>query len=230
MKAKFDCKSALYIMSDDLLGKLAKESAIKNGKKHGLEVKGYVMVPPNTTDFYPFLTKALKSNPDYLHCKLPPGSVALVIKQSRELGYNGYIAYPNPLPANLEKWQGIAGVEASKNFVGVGVTLEEYSPLGLKYHAFWEKESKSTGSSDLAYPMQPYILMVAIERAQSLNPDEVLKVLRTEEFPSFYKYPLKASGEKTFGIKNHMSVPVPYSVVVGKDQVKYLGSVQGVTP
>jgi hypothetical protein len=41
---------------------------------------------------------------------------------------------------------------------------------------------------------------------------------------------LKASGEKTFGIKNHMTVPVPYSMIVGKGQIKYLGSYQEFTP
>jgi branched-chain amino acid transport system substrate-binding protein len=230
MKDKFECKSILYILTDDLVGKIAKENALKYEKTRGLEVKGFLMVPPNTTDFYPFLTKALKSNPDYLHCKMPPGSVALVIKQSRELGYKGHVGYPTGMPSGLEKWQGIAGVEASKGFIAITSAPEEYTPLGLEADALIEKMCPQYGLGDIAYSMQPHILMIAIEKAQSFDPDEILKVLRTAEFHSYVKPALKASGEKTFSIKNHMSVPVYFSMVTGPNQFKYIKGYQIMTP
>ncbi len=230
MKEKFNCKSVLYIMTDDLVGKLAKESAIKFEKKRGLEIKDFVMVPPQTKDFYPFLSKALKSNPDYLHCKVPPGSVALIVKQSRELGYKGHIGYPTSMPGDIAKWQDIAGIEASKGFVGIMVSPEESSPLGVEQDKAYEKNCPNFRSTDMAYSMGPHILLMAIEKAQSFDADEILKVLRTTEFHSFHKIPLKASGEKTYGIKNHMTVPVPYSMIIGKGEVKYLGSYQIHTP
>jgi branched-chain amino acid transport system substrate-binding protein len=230
MKEKFQCKSVLYIQTDDLVGKIAKENALKHEKDRGLDVKGYLMVPPNTKDFYPFLTKVLKSNPDYLHCKMPPGSVALVIKQSRELGYKGHIGYPTGMPGGLEKWQGIAGVEASKGFIAITAATEEYTPLGLESDALIEKMCPQYGTGDIAYSMQPHILKTAIEKAQSLNPDDILKVLRTAEFQSFVKPALKASGEKTFGIKNHMTVPVYFSMLTGPAQYKYLKGYQIMSP
>jgi hypothetical protein len=85
-------------------------------------------------------------------------------------------------------------------------------------------------STDIAYTMQPHVLCLAIEKAQSLDPDEILKVLRTTEFQSFHKVPLKAGGEKTYGIKNNMDVPIPYSMVIGKNQTQFLGSVAIFTP
>jgi branched-chain amino acid transport system substrate-binding protein len=230
MRDKFGCKSVLYIMTDDLVGKIAKEGALKFEKKRALEIKDFVMVPPQTKDFYPFLSKALKSNPDYLHCKVPPGSVALVVKQSRELGYKGYVGYPTSMPGNLDKWQDIAGVEASKGFVGIMVSPEEYSPIMVEEDKYFQKYCPTFKSTDLAYFIGPHVLLMAIEKAQSLEPDEILKVLRTTEFHSFHKLPVKAGGEKTFGIKNHMTVPVPYSMISGKAQVKYLGSFQEFTP
>jgi branched-chain amino acid transport system substrate-binding protein len=230
MRERFHCKSVLYIMTDDLVGKLSKEGAFKNEKKRGLEIKDFVLVPPGTKDFYPFLSKALKSNPEYLHCKVQPGSVALIIKQSRELGYKGYIGYPTSMPGDLEKWQDIAGVEASKGFVGIMVSPEENSPLGLEQEKYYEKQCPSMKTTDMAYSMGPHILLMAIEKAQSLDPDAILKVLRTMEFHSFHKASVRASGEKTYGIKNHMTVPVPYSTIVGKGQVKFLGSFQESTP
>jgi hypothetical protein len=134
------------------------------------------------------------------------------------------------MPGDIVKWQDIAGVEASKGFVGIMVSPEESSPLGVEQDKYYEKNCPNFKSTDMAYSMGPHILLMAIEKAQSFNSDEVLKVLRTTEFHSFHKISLKASGEKTFGIKNHMTVPVPYSMIVGKGQIKYLGSYQEFTP
>jgi branched-chain amino acid transport system substrate-binding protein len=230
MREKFKCKSVLYVLTDDMEGKPAREHALKYAKERALEIKDFVMVPPRTTDFYPFLSKALKSNPDFLYCRMPPGSVALVVKQSRELGYKGYIAYVSSMPGDLEKWQGIAGVEASKGFVAIMVSPEENSPLGQENAKYYEKMCPEFKSTDLAYAMGLQILLTAIEKAQSLNPDDILKVLRTAEFQSFHKMSVQAGGEKTFGIKNHITVPVPFSMIVGRNQVKYLGSFKELTP
>jgi branched-chain amino acid transport system substrate-binding protein len=230
MKEEFKCKTVLYIMSDDLVGKLAKEISIKQEKSRGLEVKGYLMVPPTATDFYPYLTRALKDNPDYLHCRLSPGSMALVVKQARELGYKGYIGYPTSMPSDMQKWQSIAGVEASKKFVGMMLGPEEYSPLGLEYLKVYSEVYPKYEITDLAYVMMPHVLKMAIESTQSMDTQVLLDYLRKTEFHSYHKTPLNARGEKTFGIKNHMTVPVPYSVVVGPGQVKYLGSKQIILP
>jgi len=230
MREKYKCKSVLYIMTDDLVGKLAKESALKFEKKRALKIKDFVLVPPQTKDFYPFLSKALKSNPDFLFLKVPPGSAALVVKQSRELGYKGQIGYPTSMPGDIAKWQDIAGVEASQGFIGIMTSEEESSPLGLEESAVREKVCTTFKSTDKAYSIGPHILVMAIQQAQSLNPDEILKVLRTTEFHSFHKMSLKAGGEKTFGIKNHMTVPVPYSMISGKAQVKFIGSYHEFTP
>jgi hypothetical protein len=78
--------------------------------------------------------------------------------------------------------------------------------------------------------MGPHILLTAIETAQSFDPDKILQVLRTAEFHSFMKTPVKAGGEKTFGIKNHITIPIPYSVIVGPGQVKYVGEYYIMTP
>jgi branched-chain amino acid transport system substrate-binding protein len=231
MKEQYGAKSVLYILSDDLVGRNAKESAVKREKERGLEVKGYLMVPPNTTDFYPFLSKALKSNPDFFHCKVPPGSVALIAKQARELGFKGKIGFPTAMPGNLKKWQEIAGLEASKGFVAIAATpAEELSPKGLEMEALVPQMCPTYKGLEMAYPMQPHILMLAIEKAQSFDPDKIVQVLRTEEFYSFLKMPVKASGEKTYGIKNHITAPIFFSEVVGPDQVKFLKGYRMNTP
>jgi ABC-type branched-subunit amino acid transport system substrate-binding protein len=230
MKEKFGVQSVLYLLSDNLDGKLAKDVAIKQEKERGLEVKGYLMTTPTTTDFYPLLTRALKSNPDFLYARVVPGTAALVVKQARELGYKGRIGYPIVMPGDLEKWQEIAGVEASIGFIGIMGDPQEFSPLGTEEHKYHERMCPRFKTTDIAYTMQPHVLSMAIERAQSFDPDEILKALRTTEFQSFHKVLLRAGGQKTFGIQNNMDVPIPFSMVTGKNQTQYLGSVPIYTP
>jgi branched-chain amino acid transport system substrate-binding protein len=223
MKEQYGTKSVLYIIVDDLSGKITKENLLKREKARGLEVKGYLMVPPNTKDFYPFLSKALKSNPDYLHCNMPAGSIALIVKQARELGYKGKIGAPTSMP-NLKKWQAIAGVEASMGYVAMALRLEELSSKGLDSYNLIEKMCPEYLGTEVSYLAQPDILMMAIEKAQSFDPDKIAKVLRTEKFDSYLKnIQLKTGGEKTYGIKNHIATPVYYSTIVGPEQVKPVG-------
>lgn len=229
MKKNFGIKNVLYIFTDDLIGKYGMDYAKKQEKIRGLEVKGYVLVPPKTMDFYPFLNKVLKEKVDYIQCRVPPGSIALIIKQARELGFKGYIGYPASIPGDLEKWQAIAGVEASKGFVGILLSREEFSPAGLEYADRFAKMFPKNRITDIGYGMQLHVLLQAIEKAQSLNPDEVLKVLRSTEFHSYHKIPVQASGEKTYGVKNHMTVPVSFSIIQDGG-VKYLGSEKIHTP
>jgi hypothetical protein len=82
----------------------------------------------------------------------------------------------------------------------------------------------------MSYPMQTHVLMMAIQKAQSFDPDEIVTVLQTSEFQSLHKFLLRASGEKTYGVKNHISTPVGYSTIVGEDKTEYLGCVEVSTP
>ncbi len=230
VKERFRCKSVLYLLSDNLDGKQAKEVALRQEKERGMQVKGYLLATPDTKDFYPLLTQALKSTPDFLYARLVPGAAALVVKQARELGYKGIIGYPIVMPGDLEKWQEIAGVDASVGFIGVMGDAEERSPIGLAQYKYFQRVCQKYKSTDIAYTMQPHVLALAIAKAQSLQPEEIMKVLRSAEFQSFHREPLKASGEKTYGIKNQIDVPVPYSMITGKNQTKFLASIPIFTP
>ena len=99
------------------------------------------------------------------------------------------------MPGDLEKWQDIAGVEASKGFVGIMASQEENSPLGVEQEKYYEKQCPNMKTTDMAYSMGPHILLMAIEKAQSLDSDAILKVLRTTS-RSFHKTPLRAGRRK----------------------------------
>jgi branched-chain amino acid transport system substrate-binding protein len=231
MKEKFGCKSVFYIFNDNYDGQTSKAVAEKQEKIRDLEVKGYVYANPITKDFYPVLAPILKTKPDFIFVNLVPGASALIIKQARELGYKGKFANSIVMPGDLVKWQRISGVEASKGFVAImGGDPSEHSAIGTENNKYYQKNCPAYKSTDASYTMQPHILLMAIEKTQSFDSDVLRKALQNEEFHSLLTAPLKASGQNTYGIKQHFDVPVPYSMVTGEGKTEYLGSILYITP
>lgn len=230
VKEKLGAKSVLYVFSDSQEGRRSKQIAEFQEKMRGLEVKDYIFTSNFTKDFYPLLTQALKTNPDFMFINLVPGAAALFIKQARELGFKGILGNSNNMPSDLNKWQRIAGIEASKGFIAIAGLAAPRTMLGEENSKYFAKNCPNYKATDIAYVLQPHILLRAIEKAQSFDPDVLRKTLQTESFVTLITKPIKAGGEKTYGIKQHMDVPVPYSMVAGPDELEFLGSIPYITP
>ncbi len=228
MNKTLSAKRALFLCSDDLDGKLDYEYALKNKERWGLEITDIKMVPKGATDLYPFLTEPLKKNPDWIYCKLAIGTTALVVKQARELGYKGYITTPTSMPGKIADWQKIAGVEASQGFIAIcdPLTGEGLSPLGKEALAIAQKTLWPEGwiGTDRNYNTQFWILLEALETANSFDSDKLVEVLHRHTFTRHEAaFPLKFGGEKTYGVPNHTTLPVSFSKMVGNG-VQFLGS------
>ena len=114
--------------------------------------------------------------------------MALVVKQARELGYKGYITNPSSMPGDLEKWQAIAGVEASKGYIGIMVSPDEDSPIGEENIKYFKKDCPNFQVTDLAYSMGPHVLLQAIEKAQVWTPTKFLKCSGPWNLKVFIKF------------------------------------------
>lgn len=78
------------------------------------QVVGEDYAPMGTKDYYPILSKFIAQKPDLMYTdSAPPGDVALIIKQSRELGYNGIIL--NNTTIDVGDIVKIAGVKSCEN-------------------------------------------------------------------------------------------------------------------
>jgi ABC-type branched-subunit amino acid transport system substrate-binding protein len=228
MIQKLNCKTGLFLCSDDLDGHLDREYVLKNHERWRLEVTDIKMVPKGTTDLYPFLTEPLKKKPDWIYCKLAIGTTALVVKQARELGYKGHITTPTSMPGKIGEWQKIAGVEASQGFIAIcdALTDEGLSPLGKDLFAIYQKTLFPAGflPTDRNYNAQLWILLEALEVGNSFDPDKIMTLLHQHTFTRHEAgMPLKFGGQKTYDIPNHTTLPVPFSRMVGKS-VEFLGS------
>ena len=83
-------KKVAFIGPNDASGWGTSKGYITEFKKHGTEILSDDFYERTVKDFYPALTKILEKKPDLIHTSASaPGTVPLIVKQARELGYKG---------------------------------------------------------------------------------------------------------------------------------------------
>jgi len=172
----------------------------------GIDIVQEVEWSAGTVDFYPQLTPIVAKNPDMV-CLTngPVGEQALIVKQIRELGYEGILSGSNhgePLPGCE-----IAGNEAYAGFYqNEPVYSSDIYPEATRalYAEFQQR-----------YPGEPcglchylgfatvYFYKQAIETAGSIDPDDVMKVLDDPTWTyEWWGQPGRSlGGLETFGIR-----------------------------
>jgi len=92
---KDNLKTAAFIGPDDQDGYDCHFSYERLMQYYGVEMKGVEYFNWEDTDFYPIVTKSLKSKPDFIVTSpSPPGITASIVKAAREMGYEGPICSP----------------------------------------------------------------------------------------------------------------------------------------
>ena len=129
------------------------------------------------TDFYPYLTKILKANPDVINLYGPSEPAAMIVNQARELGYKGGF-----LMGDQIKMDEMAKVASMKNLNNsVGVCPFDMRPLpiaqafGKRLHQLYGKDYVPTYEAAAHYEVV-WITVKAMEKAQSKdNPQAIFK-------------------------------------------------------
>ena len=195
---------------------------------NGLEVVATAFVPSGQTDFYPILTKILPEDPEAVFShSLMPGDAALIIKQARELGYEGWFWFGNGTPT--ETFFDIAGRE---NCWKIATNIPDYSS---DIYSGKVRDLNEEWLRDYARPGETEILLVttaayngimvfaqAIEEAGSIDPDEVMKVLDDPDFrfDIFNMDDVALGGIQLFGIRRHIPHPSAYGEIIDADNVQ----------
>jgi len=206
----------------------AMEVSKENAALHGLEVVGSEFHQLGVTDFYPILTNLLSNNPDALFShSLTPGDAALIVKQGRELGYEGWFWFGNGTPT--ETYFDIAGRDNSWK---IATNIPDYSS---DIYSGKVRDLNEEWLRDYARPGETEILLVttaayngimvfaqAIEEAESIDPDEVMKVFDDPDFrfDLFNMDDVSLGGIELFGIRRHIPHPSAYGEIIDADNVK----------
>ena len=203
MKDKFKFKNVYIMVQDVAHARKAGGFVGKLLKKAGWKVVGQEIYPTGTTDFSMGLLKAKRKKADVLFIWMDMPETAILLKQWKKMKLQ---ALPMGFMSAAEQpgfWKASKG-NCEYLIVGVvngGNAPSNVTPWTMKfvnaYKKMWGLEPEGYGTSS-SY-MAVYILKDAIERANSLDPDKVIKALEKTDIMGVY-------GRIRFD-KSHMVIP-----------------------
>ena len=185
----------------------------------GLTVVAAEFYETGTSDFYPMLTKIISKNPDVINLQnSQPGVMALVIKQARELGYEGIILAPNGvLPEVLIP---ITGVEAAEGFLNNQADYtdpmwpEETRALYQDWLNRYPDLSMYTTTQAASTAVNMYVK--AIQQAGTTDTEAVKDVFDDPNFRfDWMGFEAKLGGFETYGVRRVMPFANALSVITG---------------
>lgn len=164
----------------------------------------------DTTDFYPVLTRILKTKPGIIDIgNWDPAVRALIVKQARELGYKGDFYIITPDIANLKNVAGWNNCEGAY-FVPYDAKLTD----GMKYikETYVKKFGEDNWIGALSYIFWDWAfwLTQAIEETQSFDNKVICDYLAQMKTRSVYGEPCYFAGKGFYGINR---LPLyPYNI------------------
>jgi len=178
--------------------------------KTGLEIVFDEYFPADTTDFYPILSRIIETKPDLIDIgNVDPAARALIVKQARELGFDGPMYIITPDIANLKT---VAGWDKCEGlyFAPYDVTLTP----GQKYvkDTYIKKHGEENWIGAISYIFFDYAawLSQAIEETQSFDTTTICNHLEKMKLKSIYGEPAYFAGKGYYGI-NRMPL-YPYNI------------------
>ena len=187
-------------------------------QKLGYETVAKEFFERTMTDFNPVLLRILAQKPDIISVLASPaGSVGLIIKQARELGFKGRFIHIGQVDTSV-----VANIAGKANVEGMWVHGFVQAPLPEKIKSWQARYTKKYGewnatSIDFANPA--FAFVAALKKAQSTDPKKVADALSIVEFDNLWG---KAhfGGKDYYGVGNQIIYPMPFSEV--KDGVATL--------
>ncbi|MGH9669462.1 MAG: ABC transporter substrate-binding protein [Terriglobales bacterium] len=205
-----------FFMADDYSwGRLSVQltkDAIKLGSP--LEVVGEEYPPFGTTNYAPYITKAMAAKPDVLGIIIFGAGYARVLKQIHQMGAKVHIHHNfwSQVDANAAG-EAVLGMTAGEAYTYENPRVPRAAEFAKKYravHGAWPDPAAARGYNGVE------VLALAIAQAGSTNPDAVVKALETMVFKE------SLMGELRFRECDHLATTTVF-VVEGKytDDYKY---------
>src|SRR5437867_9844376 len=150
-------------------------------EKLGYQVAAKEFFERSATDFNPVLLRILAQKADIISVNAAPaGSVGLIIKQARELGFKGRFIHIGQVDTSV-----VSGIAGKQHVEGMWVHGYVETPLPESLKSWKERYAKRYGewnatSIDFANPA--FAFVAAVKKAQSLDPKKIAQALQTIEF------------------------------------------------
>jgi branched-chain amino acid transport system substrate-binding protein len=213
---KLGGKRIAFLGPNDELGKndaKAIKAEIEKMKSKGVSFVGEEYYERGGKDFGPALLRLIAQKPDIIDTDgSPTGSIALIAKQARELGYNGYFVNSTAV-LEAKAISDIAG-KAGENIIALRIWANPPTKL---YSELAERHQKKYGEAAPGTLWETYgaarWLVDTITRAGTFDTKKVSDALAASTYDA---HPFGAAtwgGEKTYGIKRQIVIPIPASIL-----------------
>jgi branched-chain amino acid transport system substrate-binding protein len=219
-------KKIAIIMADDPGGVTPKEFTIKEIEKHGIQVVFNDVYQIGTEDFYPIVTKALAQKPDGIEFVL--GFVPWangIIKSAREMGFKGPIFCGSPV-GDINWLNSMLDPSYAYDIFAGGpdVLSPAMLPIVQDHRKLVEKATNSPYTMDNLLPLLvTWPLLQAIEKAQSLDTDKVVKTFENMSSIETVFGKGKVTGKEIVGINRFVVGPIPFARIQnGKVEFEFL--------
>lgn len=180
-------------------------------EKLGYETVAKEFFERGLNDFHPILLRILAQKPDIISLNAAPaGSVGLIIKQAREIGFKGRFIHIGQLDTSV-----VAKIAGKEHVEGMWVHGYVETPLPEAVKSWQERYTKKYGewnatSIDFANPALAFV--AGVKKAQSLDPTKIAQALQIVEFDTVWG---KAhfGGKTYYGVPNQIIYAMPFSEV-----------------
>lgn len=216
MKEKDGVNSMSFITWNVAEGIHTRDDMIKIAKDYGIKILSKdVTFEPNTTDFFPHMSKIVPGNPDAIGIMNPPAAAApLVIKAARELGYKGRM-YTLNAGMDIAPMNEIAGAYANGFLTPGGASspeirskyMEDFIKVYKDIAGEWNDEAGTK-----VYALETYLATLKLAGKAALKDVEIFKAAmpKLSIRNPFLKEDrvLKFVGEKWFGQNSQIAIPI----------------------
>ena len=182
-------------------------------KGQGVEFVGEELVEINAKDFQAALLRLLAKNPDVIDTNASPtGTVGLIAKQARELGYKGYFVSSTAV-LEAKALVSIAG-KGADNIVAYRIWA---SPPTKLYQELADRHEKKYKEATLGTVWEAYAatrwVVEAVVKAGTFDTRKVAEQLAGSTF-QFHPYgPATWGGIKSHGAQRQIQTPLPASII-----------------
>ena len=213
---KLGAKRIAFLGPNDELGK-NDAKAIKT-EVEKLKAKGVTFVAEEyyergARDFGPALLRLIAQKPDIIDTDgSPTGSIALIAKQARELGYNGYFVNSTAV-LEAKAISDIAG-KAGDNIIALRIWANPPTKL---YTELAERHQKKWGEAAPGTLWETYgaarWLIDTLTKVGTFDTKKVADALAASSYANHPFGPASWGGEKNYGIKRQIVIPIPAAIL-----------------
>jgi branched-chain amino acid transport system substrate-binding protein len=206
-----EIKRIATIAPNDDTGWWSIKVEVNYAKELGYEIVSEEFFERTLTDFNPVLLRILANQPDIISVNAAPaGSVGLIIKQARELGFKGRFIHIGQVDTSV-----VAKIAGEASVEGMWVHGFVQTPLPESVKSWQERYTKKYGewnATSIDFVNPAFAFVAAVKQAQSLDPKKVAAALSTVEFDNLWG---KAhfGGKSYYGIGNQIVYAMPFSEV-----------------